>query len=371
MKLPEPGTQGRLLLELTAVSGDFPVRLLKCLPGQPAYKDSVVKKLKKAGLLRTFYRDSLRTLRLGWAAKEMLLEEEPERFSFFLTGTAETNRLKSEKTRRLRLARMAVMYAVMQNIGVKIFRDQKPPVFSPAFSGQERIRNPCYYGSREVKEIGLDAVKIRSSRMTGMLLTEEKGYVVYYCGDSLMKWGSREELRLKIFLQMEMNGRRLGGQYGPDGLEAILFADRMELFMELIQAQKRDGAYFLFDGNYTHFYFLTNDHHGEVLLRLLCCTEKKRELKELMRTGLVEKGENGTWQDAWEQDGTPVLFGWFFDLPWIAGFLKMLTFRNLSGKIICFDFQRDVLETYCVSRGAALEFETIDFEKFERRFFGD
>ena len=35
---------------------------------------------------------------------------------------------------------------------------------------------------------------------------------------------------------MEMNGRRLGGQYGPDGLEAILFADRMELFMELMQA---------------------------------------------------------------------------------------------------------------------------------------
>lgn len=371
MKLPEPGTQGRLLLELAAVSGDFPVRLLKCLPGQPAYRESLVKKLKKAGMLRTFYRDGLRTLRLGWPAKELLLEENPERFSFFLTGMAETNRLKSEKTRRLRLCRMAAMYTVMQNAGVEIFRDRKPPVFSLEFSGRERIREPCYYGSREVKEIGLDTVKIRSSRMTGMLLTEETGYVIYHCGESLMKWGSREELRLKIFLQMEMNGRRLGGQYGPDGLEAILFADRIGLSVELMQTEKKDGAYFLFDGNYEHFYFLTNDHYGEVLLRLLCCTEKKRELEELMRTGLVEKGENGTWQDALEQDGTPVLFGWLLDLPRIAGFLKMLAFRNLSGKIICFDFQRDVLETCCVSRGAALEFETIDFKKFERRFFGD
>ena len=67
----------------------------------------------------------------------------------------------------------------------------------------------------------------------------------------------------------------------------------------------------------------------------------------------------------------PGPFGWLLDLPRIAGFLKMLTFRNLSGKIICFDFQRDVLENYCVSIGAALEFETIDFKKFERRFFGD
>ena len=371
MKLPEPGTQGRLFLELVAVSGDFPVWLLKRLPGQPAYKDSVVKKLKRTGLLRTFYRDGLRTFRLGWPAKELLVQENPERFSFFLTGTAETNRLKSEKTRRLRLIRMAAMYTMMWNARVEIFRDQKPPVFSYDFSGQERIRDPCYYGSREVKEIGLDAVKIKSSRMTGMLLTKEKGYVVYYCGEALMKWGSREELRLKIFLQMEMNGRRLGGQYGPDGLEAILFADRMELFMELMQAEKKDGAYFLFDGNYEHFYFLTNDHYGEVLLRLLCCMEKKRELEELMRTGLEGKGESGTWQDARDQDGTPVLFGWLLDLPRIAGFLKMLTFRNLSGKIICFDFQRDILENYCVSRGAALEFETIDFKKFERRFFGD
>ena len=92
-------------MELAAVSGDFPVRLLKRLPGQPAYKDSVVKKLKRAGLLRTYYRDGLRTLRLDWPAKELLVQENPERFSFFLTGTAETNRLKSEKTRRLRLAR--------------------------------------------------------------------------------------------------------------------------------------------------------------------------------------------------------------------------------------------------------------------------
>ena len=212
-------------------------------------------------------------------------------------------------------------------------------------------------------------MKIKSSRMTGMLLTKEKGYVVYYCGEALMKWGSREELRLKIFLQMEMNGRRLGGQYGPDGLEAILFADRMELFMELMQAEKKDGVYFLLDGNYEHFYFLTNDHHGEVLLRLLCCMKKKRELEELMRTGLEEKAESGTWQDALDQDGAPVLFGWLLDLPRIAGFLKMMAFRNLSGKIICFDFQREVLENYCVSRGAVLEFETIDFEKFERRFF--
>ncbi len=371
VKLPDPGTQGRQLLELVAVSGDFPVYLLERLPGKPAYRASMVKKLKKKGLLRTFYRDGLRTLRLGWLAKELLMQESSERFAFFLTGTAETSRLKSEKTRRLRLARMADMYTAMQNAGVEIFRDQKPAVFSREFSGKERIRAPCYYGSREIKETGLDAVKIRSSRMTGMLLTEEKGYVVYNCGDALMKWGSREELRLKIFLQLEVNSRRLGGQYGTDGLEAVLFADRMETALLLMQAEKKDGAYFLFDGNYRHFYFLTNDYYGETLLRLLCCPGKKQEMEELMRTGLEEKTENKTGQDGYGQDGTPVLFGWFFDLPRIVRFQKLLAFQNRTGRIICFDFQREILERYFALKGTALEFETIDFRKFERRFFGD
>ena len=51
--------------------------------------------LKKAGLLRTYYRDRLRGYRLGIKAKSALLDGWPERFTFCLTGDAETNRLKS------------------------------------------------------------------------------------------------------------------------------------------------------------------------------------------------------------------------------------------------------------------------------------
>lgn len=45
------------------------------------------------------------------------------------------------------------------------------------------------------------------------------------------------------------------------------------LFFSFLPAQIPAPAVFLLDGNYEHFYYLTNDHHGEVLLRL-CCTEK-------------------------------------------------------------------------------------------------
>ena len=63
--------------------------------------------LKKSGLLRTYYRDKLRGYRLGVRAKNRLLDNWPERFAPYLTGDTDTNRLKSEIGRRLRLHRLA------------------------------------------------------------------------------------------------------------------------------------------------------------------------------------------------------------------------------------------------------------------------
>ena len=87
--------------------------------------------LKKSGLLRTYYRDRLRGYRLGARAKAALLDGWPERFSPYLTGDTDTNRLKSEVNRRLRLHRLAETYVTMDNAGIGLFQDEKPKVFSP------------------------------------------------------------------------------------------------------------------------------------------------------------------------------------------------------------------------------------------------
>ena len=87
--------------------------------------------LKKSGLLRTYYRDRLRGYRLGAKAKAALLDGWPERFSPYLTGDTDTNRLKSEVNRRLRLHRLAETYITMDNAGAGLFQDEKPKVFSP------------------------------------------------------------------------------------------------------------------------------------------------------------------------------------------------------------------------------------------------
>jgi len=70
--------------------------------------------------------------------------------------------------------------------------------------------------------------------------------------------------------------------------------------------------------------------------------------------------------DAIDQGGNPVLFGYTCDMPRIARFNTALELQDKDGTLICFDYQREVLERYCGNR---VQFQTISFEKFERRFF--
>lgn len=119
------------LLSLTAISGEFPTDQLNRLPGSPYYLESVVTALKKDGLLRTYYRDKLRGYRLGPRAKATLLKSRPDRFASYLTGDTDTNRLKCEIDRRLRLHRLAETYVTMDNAGVCVYRDEKPAILQP------------------------------------------------------------------------------------------------------------------------------------------------------------------------------------------------------------------------------------------------
>lgn len=125
--------------------------------------------------------------------------------------------------------------------------------------------------------------------------------------------------------------------------------------------------YFMLDGSYDHFYFLTNDHQGEVILALLCDPVKTAELDRILSQGLYAGNPGRAMeQDAAEPDGTPVLFGYFCDLPRIVRFNTALELMERPGTLICFDFQADVLRRYCSDR---VHLQTIDFTKFEGRLF--
>ena len=62
--------------------------------------------------------------------KELLLSQNSCRFQNYLTGNAETNLIRSELPRRLRLHQKAETYLTLSHAGIPFFPDEKPLLFS-------------------------------------------------------------------------------------------------------------------------------------------------------------------------------------------------------------------------------------------------
>lgn len=368
--LPERQSQSYALLELIAISGELPANQIRRLPGGDRYKEEKIKSLKSKRLIRTYYRDKLRGYRLTAEAKDLLLTDNPARFAFYLTGNTETNMLKSEITRRLRLHRIAEAYVTMQNAGIAVFRGTKPGVFG--LEGGEQyiyaVESPAFYSSREIKEFGSEFIKVRGARTVGTLIAESVAFVVYNMGNSLMKWSYKSEMRTKALMKTIFR-QRLPHQYQPaESIQGLILGNDMELAYQLMtNTGDTKKNYFVLDGNYDNFHFITNDHQGEVILKLLCSRERVAELSKILSENLYAR-EPG-WlieNDAVDENGDPVLFAYSFDLPRIVRFNTALQLQNRQGIVICFDFQADVLRRFFFRNA---QFQTIDLKKFEGRFF--
>lgn len=226
---------------------------------------------------------------------------------------------------------------------------------------------PAFFSSREVKEMGIDTTKIRSSRSTGILLAPS-GIFVTYNSSALMKWRYKSEMRVKALIWSVICQQRLSPQFRHEDVHGLILGNSMDLAYQILTSTGgRKHDFFMLDGSYEHFLYLTNDHQGEVILALLCDPGKTAELDRILLQGLTARQPGlAIEHDGISPDGSPVLFGYFCDLPRIARFNTSLELSERPGTLICFDFQAEVLRSYC---GSQVRFQTIDFTKFEGRLF--
>ena len=321
--------------------------------------------LKSQNLIKVYHRDKLWCYRLTTAAKRFLLEKNKGRFYFYLNGSVETNLLKSEYSRRIRLQRVAETMILMYQAGVLIFRDQKWELFSYE---KKKVRRdnfsaPTFYNSRELKEVEQETEKIKNSRATGVLFAGLERYLVYHTGNGALKWQPRSELRMKAVIGFHPS---LASVETGEAVKAIMLGNDMDTAYQLLKSNGgKKKEYFCLDETFAHMHFITVDYLGIALLKLLVHPVKQMELKQLLLTDLQDKCLSGMDYDA-EELGNPVLFAYDFDMPRIVKFCSALALRKQKGKLICFDYQKEALQKYC---GGNIEIQTIDFKKFEGRFF--
>ena len=359
-------------LTLIAISGECSTEALHFLGASESYGEKIITKLKEDNLIKTHYKDKLRGYRLTTVAKKLLLLDNPDRFSFFLSGQTETNHPKSDYPRRLRLQQASILYALMQNADIKIFRDDKPALFHPVSREPVTLSLPAFYHSREIKELGAEQIKINNSRTLGILLTDKSIFAVYYTGNSTMKWEYRTELKVKAMLSYHisqgiLSTRNITPAYHPNiPLKALIIGEDMNTALKLLNS---DGgykkSYFCLDASFEYFHYIPASSEGITLLKLLCSHELLHQLKQLLLSDLYSPCPDfGLEHDA-VYDNRPVLLAFDFDMLRISRFLTALSLHGLCGHLICFDFQKEVLRQYF---GESVTIETIDLDKFERRF---
>ena len=359
-----PNTQKYQLLELIGISGEFPADQLNRLFSSPSYAEKVITELKTDKLIRTHYKDKLRGYRLTKRGKEMLLSNHPARFQCFFTGSTETNHIRSEVSRRLRLHQKAQTYLTFSHVRIPFYYDEKPQIFSLEREDIGLKSLPCFYSSREIKELGEVTLKIKSSRSLGILLVPHCVYAVYNTGSSILKWEHKTEIKLNAFLQHSLQGFPYCGQ--PE-IRAMMFGDNMETALRLLTST---GGYrrslFMLDDSFEHFHFLPSNDQGETLLKLLVKPELMAALDRLLLSDQENlKGDIPFEHDAVASNETPTLLAYDFDMQRICRFNKGLDVYGMSGNLICFDFQIPVLEKFMNKN---VRFSSIDLAKFRKEF---
>ena len=370
----DTSTAAYRLLSLTALSGECSPDILSRLGIGPSYGEKLVTKLKDEGLLKTHYKDRLRGYRLACGGKKLLLAQNPERFSFYLSGNTETNHPRSGYPRRLRLQQASHIYAMLLNAGITFFRDEKPLIFREEPQAGESVRMPLpiFYHSREVKELGTEAVKIGNSRIMGILFAPGCIYALFHTGTAPIKWEYQTELRVKTFLSHHVSRGILSRGsiepcYHPDTPIRLLFiGSGMDTALKLMESTGGfQKSYFCLDSSFDYFHYVPDDAAGETTLRLLCSPALQKALRSLLLSDLqIPCPDYGLEHDA-VSDGMPVLLAFDFDMLRLSRFRTALSFHGLTGSLICFDFQKPILQQYF---GDAAIIDTIDLKKFEGRF---
>ncbi len=330
-KIPETRLDQFLLL--TAMSGEMPKRMEHFLAGGYEYNRKCIARARKQGFVRVFVKDKLRGYRLTGKGREYLLQKYPDQASLFLDGTV----IPVDLPRRERLHRSSEAYHFMRNSGVAIFCQSKPPLFSTSVL-EEEIAEPAYYSAKEIKGYGVECLRIRNSRSVGILVLPQEFYVVYNTGHQQMAWSENAEERMSALMETLLQDT---GAFPPSVAPqagAILLADSMGGFLPFISSPAEKGALPLNGGGYPKMLWLPNSEEGQIIIKLLCDEAKRQSL---------DKSILANFPDGKDEEDHPVCIAYDGDIAKVHSFLRSMKARRTQGVLVCFDFQREVMEALC------------------------
>lgn len=123
---------------------------------------------------------------------------------------------------------------------------------------------------------------------------------------------------------------------------------------------------FVLSREFEPFCYLPSDHHGEVILQLLCDPGEKAVLDGILQKGFKPPRPGWVIENDAIDGEAAVLFGYTCDMPRIYRFNAALEKMDWPGTLFCFDFQAEAMRQVCCPD---VDIQCIDFEAYERSVF--
>lgn len=337
------------ILQLTALSEEISERALDRLNDSRRYTDNCLSQLRQEKMLVRYKSDELTGHRLAPKGKHYLEGKYPDRFT-------DVKRVRLDLLHRRRYMRSSEVLTMMYNLGIPIFADEKPKLYSPLADSSQSSQS-AYYTSYEVKDRGEESIKIKNARFNGLLRCCMGDYLVYNTGASVIKWESMSEFRAS-----ELVGRLLGSE-----IRQMIIGDTMGTAWDLLTSNGGpDHQYFELDDFIPSIVFVPNDAYGDFLLRMNCLSDSMKRLKySVLQKMNLQPCPNSLDCDGYADAKTAVLFACDTDLKRIRNLKDGAKPKSLNLIVICFDFQAELLSRYY---GDLATIRTIDSRKTAELF---
>lgn len=327
-----------LLMLLIAVSGELPTDMVEMIIGSESYAVAIITRLKQEGYISVRNRAGCKGYILKARGKRHMLHNYGEDVSYFVEGAIETNHIKAEVEKRIRLHRMSKAWVIHWKMGIPIFQSEKPKLFGKHM-GEREGESTAYYGSLEFKG-GVDAIK--GSRACGILTTGESVYIVYHTLSQKMKWAKKMERSMRSWA--EKQNMRNGHMCTAD---AVIIGDTMDFLKVLLESDGgiRKNLYQV-DDVYERYYYLPMLECAEVQICLLTNQVARKVLHRFLGGSLyIRENREYTVNAGTDEKGYPVYFCYELELHHLIRVKKDMGWKQ-EGSILCLDYQRTVLEKF-------------------------
>ena len=345
-----------LLLITIAISGELPFEIVGEVVDSDSYGAAIITSLKQDGFISVRNRSGCKGYVLRARGKKYLLKEYETDTEFFLKGAIETNHVKSEIEKRIRLHRMSRAWVFFLKMGIPIFRSQKPILDENLRKSRNGEMQIAYYGSLEFKN-GVDSIK--GSRACGLFVTGESGFIVYHTMSQKMKWAKKMERSMRTWAE------RLFMQQGISStVDAIIVGDNITLMNELLESDGGiRGDLYQVNDIYEHSFFIPMCKEADVQIELLLDTKRRIRLHKFL-CGILDTVEEREYSvhAGYDKSGKPVYFCYELELRHLKRVKHDLGWKNV-GSILCLEYQKAALEKYF---GKGVEIHEILTEKVKQ-----